>query len=352
MRIAVTTPVILPASTVFNEQSKPFIVFMGQPHALNLAFTGATRTELAKIGTLATPSLTSDNWMHFPEITRQADFILSTWGMPKMDEAFLEAFPRLKANFYAAGTVKGFVTDASYARPVTVCSAATANAIPVAEYTIATVLMSLKRFWTMSREVRRTKTWHRMTDDVPGTYHSTVGIISLGAVGRSVAQMLSRFDLALIAYDPFIPKDMADELGVELVSLEELFRRSDVVSLHSPWIPETENLVNERLLRLMKSGATFINTSRGAIVNEADLCCVLAERQDLTAILDVTYPEPPVDGSPIYQLENIILTPHIAGSMGSEVTRMGDWMIEEMNRYLNQSPLRYQVTREMLARMA
>lgn len=325
---------------------------IGQPQALGLAYSKAARAELTKLGSLAATELNLDNWMDHPEITRQADIILSTWGMPPMDEKFLAAFPKLKANFYAAGTVKGFVTDASYARPVVVSSAATANAIPVAEYTISTVLMSLKRFWSMAREVRQTRTWKRMDEDVPGTYHSTVGIVSLGAVGRSVAQMLSRFELNLIAYDPFVPKDVADELGVEMVSLEELFRRSDVVTLHSPWIPETENLVNERLLRLMKAGATFINTSRGAIVNEPDLCRVLKEREDLTAILDVTYPEPPAVDSPLYRLENIILTPHIAGSMGSEVTRMGDWMIEEMRRYLNKAPLRYQITQEMLARMA
>lgn len=325
---------------------------MGEPAALQLAYSAEARAKLVALGRLESTELTMDNWMEFPQITRETDFILGTWGLPPMDEKFLAAFPKLRAVFYAAGTVKGFVTDASYDRHVVVCSAASANAIPVAEYTTATILLSLKRFWSLARELRIHREWGRGELPIPGTFRTTVGIISLGAIGRLVAQSLSRFDLKVIAYDPFVPKDIAEELGVELVSLEQLFEQSEVVTLHAPWIPETVNMINERQLRRLKQGATFINTSRGAIVNETDLCRILAERPDLTAVLDVTHPEPPAKDSPLYELPNVVLTPHIAGSIGSEVTRMGEWMVDELQRYLRKSPLRHQVTREMLARMA
>ncbi len=325
---------------------------MGLPEAVKLAYSDQIRTRISDLGALAEIELTASNWQQYPQITRDVDIIFSTWGMPWMDAAFLSAFPRLRVVFYAAGAVKFFVTDESYERGIIVCSAAAANAIPVAEYTISAILMSLKNFWNFSRETRRDRTWTRSLDSVFGAYHSVVGLISLGAVARSVVEKLSQFDLDIIAYDPFVPPSIAQKLGVKLVSLEDLFRLSDVVSLHSPWIPETENLINERLLRLMKHRATFINTSRGAIINEQDLCRVLKDRADLTAILDVTWPEPPSKDSPLYELENIIFTPHIAGSLGNEISRMGDWMIDEAERYLNKIPLRHQVTRAMLARMA
>ena len=103
---------------------------------------------------------------------------------------------------------------------------------------------------------------------------------------------------------------------------------------------------------MMKEDATFINTSRGAIVDELSMITVLQERSDLSVLLDVTYPEPPAEGSPLYTLPNVYLTPHIAGSMGGECRRMGQYAIDECRRYLLGEPLQWQVTKELAARMA
>jgi phosphoglycerate dehydrogenase-like enzyme len=187
---------------------------------------------------------------------------------------------------------------------------------------------------------------------VPGAYRSVVGLVSLGAVGRITAEKLRNFELDVLAYDPFATPDQAAALGVRLVSLEEIFSQSDVVSLHTPWLPETENMINGRLLRMMKSGATLLNTSRGAVINEGDLCQVLRERSDLTAVLDVTHPEPPEAEGALFALDNVFMTPHISGSMGGEVTRMGRWMVDELIRHRNGEPLRYAVTEQMLATAA
>jgi phosphoglycerate dehydrogenase-like enzyme len=270
-----------------------------------------------------------------------------------MDAEFLDAFPRLRAVFYAAGSVKPFVTEESFRREIVVCSAAAANAIPVAEYTLSMTLLSLKNFWRFERQVRNEHSWHRPRNGAArGAYRSVVGLVSLGAVGRAVARKFSSSDLKLIAYDPFVSPAVAKKLRVTLVSLEELFQTSDVVSIHAPLIPETVNLVDGGLLSQMKRGATFINSSRGATVNQADLCRVMRERPDLTAILDVTYPEPPEENSPLYGQPNIILTPHIAGSLGGEISRMGDWMVEEMQRYLEHAPLLHRIDREKIELMA
>ena len=157
--------------------------------------------------------------------------------------------------------------------------------------------------------------------------------------------------LAFLAAEVVAPAEVA-ALKAESVPLHDLFERSDVVSLHTPWLPETEKMVGASLLRSMKRGATLINTARGAIIDEDALCVVLRERPDLTAVLDVTHPEPPVADSPLRSLPNAVLTPHIAGSMGPEIARMGQWMSAEMLRHLRGRPLRHQIDPAALSRMA
>ncbi len=284
-----------------------------------------------------------NDWKRAQERLSPVEIIFSTWGMPTMDEQFLERFPKLRAVFYAAGDPRFFITRASQERGIVVCSAKEANAIPTAEYAVSAILLSLKQFWQFARRTHQTRSWKREVWDATGTYQSVVGLLALGSVGRNVAKMLLRHEVKLLAHDPYLAPEQAAEWGVELVSLEELFSRSDVVSVHLPLLPETTHLVNERLLLLMKPNATFINTARGALVDEADLISVLRRRGDLTAILDVTWPEPPAPDSEFYTLENVILTPHIAGSLGSEVTRLGRWMVDEMHRFLDGRPLQHRV---------
>jgi phosphoglycerate dehydrogenase-like enzyme len=126
--------------------------------------------------------------------------------------------------------------------------------------------------------------------------------------------------------------------------LEDIFRRADVVSLHTPWLPETEGMITGQHFTLMKPNAAFINTARGAVVRESEMIAVLEQRPDLLAVLDVTYPEPPVPGSPLYTLPNVVLTPHIAGALGPETRRLGEMMLDELQRYLRGEPLRWQVS--------
>jgi phosphoglycerate dehydrogenase-like enzyme len=137
-----------------------------------------------------------------------------------------------------------------------------------------------------------------------------------------------------------------------MVSLEELFRESDVVSLHAPHTDETDGMITGEHIASMKRGATFINTARGGIVREEEMLEVLRKRPDLTAVLDVTEPEPAAADSPVFALPNVVLTPHIAGSLGLECRRMGRYMVDELRRYLNGEPLRWQVTRELVEKIA
>ena len=187
---------------------------------------------------------------------------------------------------------------------------------------------------------------------MPGCYGTTVGVVSLGVIGKMVCEKLKSLDVNVIAYDPFAPKQLEKELNISLCSLEEVFALSDVVTLHTPWLKETENMIDGRLFRLMKKNSTFINTARGAVVNEKEMIEVLKERQDIYALLDVTYPEPPETDSPLYELPNVILTPHIAGSLDAECGRMGEYMLEELKLYMKGMPLKWEVTEDKIRGMA
>ena len=326
-------------------------LLIGMPNYLPKAYPEALRAEIGKKVRLLPESVSGSEWKNHTAALAEADVLFATWGMPKLDEEFLAAAPRLKAVFYAAGSVKCFATPESYKRGIVISSAWQANAIPVAEYSHATILLGLTGFWSSQRLARAGKFSHQHSP-VAGAFHSNVGLVSLGAIGRLVAGHLAKHEINILAYDPYATPAAAASLGVTLVSLQELFAKSHVVSIHTPWLPETEKMINGPLLRSMPEGATLINTSRGAVIDEADLCQVLAERQDITAILDVTHPEPPLPDSPLRTLENVVLTPHIAGSIGGEVARMGYWMNDELDLYLAGKPLQHGVSEDMLARMA
>lgn len=284
-----------------------------------------------------------------PELLADVDVMFSGWGAPHLDEQFLDLAPNLKVIFYAAGAIGSFVTEAVWHRGIHITSAYEANAIPVAEYALAMTLLSLKQAFRLVRETRELQTFVPR-DDAQGNYGSVVGLVSMGATARKFRSLLKPFDLSVQVYDPFLSEAEATLLNVKCVSLAKLFATSDVVSIHAPDLPETEGLITGELLLSMKRAATFINTSRGAVVREREMIQVLKARPDLQAILDVSQPEPPLADSPLYSLPNVILTPHIAGSAGTECRRLGHTMIAELKRYLQGEPLRHVITSDIAKR--
>lgn len=276
--------------------------------------------------------------------------IFSTWGMPALSDEQLSAMPNLKAVFYAAGSVQSFARP-FLARGIIVCSAWAANAVPVAEWTLAMVLLSNKGFWRNSRAASRPQT---RSGEIGGrgNFGTSVSILGAGQIGRRVIELLRPFELQVLVFDPFLSQASARDLGVEKVSLEEAFARGNVVSNHIANLPATRAMLRGEHFAAMQEGATFINTGRGATVAEDEMTEVLRQRPDLTALLDVTNPEPPSPDSLLYELPNVHLSTHLAGSIGDEVVRMADYMIEEFQRWTHGEPLRYAVTMEMLETMA
>lgn len=296
-----------------------------------------------------------DNIIQTPEKFKDTEFIFSTWGMPVFtSEEIKMYFPSLKCVFYGAGSVQFF------ARPflennIKVFSAWGANAVPVAEYTVAQILLANKGYFISSKMIHSPENRKKAAEyafRMPGNYNTKVGIVGAGMIGKMVIEMLKAFKLDVLVFDPFLSDEKATKLGVKKASLEEIFTECQVISNHVANLPETVGMFTYDLFKLMKDTAVFINTGRGAQVVEDDLIKVLEEKPFITAILDVTFPEPPAEFSKLYTLDNVILTPHIAGSLGNEVQRMGEFMCDQFIKYKNNEKYEYEVTLKMLETMA
>ena len=299
----------------------------------------------------------------YPHLVGRADFdthaaaiadvecVFSTWGMWTPDEAQLARLPKLKVVFYAAGSVQAFARP-FLSRGIAVMSAWHANAAPVAEYALAQILLANKGYWRNTRDSGTPEGRAAGPFRGRGNFGATVAVLGAGAVGSRVISLLRPRKLNIVVFDPFLPDAKAAEWGVEKVSLADAFARADVVSNHLANLPQTVGMLHGEHFAAMPDHATFINTGRGATVNEPDLIAELSRRPTLTALLDVTDPEPPTPDSPLYALENVHLTSHIAGSLGDEVVRQADLAIEEFGRYDRGEPLKYGVTEKMLETMA
>jgi len=311
--------------------------------------------QIEEMTTLLHPPLTGVEILSRPDLLEKADIIFSGWGMCQADRSFLDTAAHLKALFYGAGSVRGFMTDDLMASGIPVTTAYAANAVPVAEFTFAQIIMALKKGFYFARSGFGTGAWEREKADrenIPGCYGSTVGLVSLGMIGSRVLNLLSHLDVRIKVYDINRDEALAVEKGFTYCSLEEVFESCDVVSLHTAYLPATKGMITPSLLQSMKQGASLINTARGGLIDEPGMISVLRERSDLSAYLDVLSPEPPSRDNPLLSMSNVFITPHIAGSLQTECRRMGQIAVEECRRFLSGEPLMWQVTEKMLETMA
>ena len=335
---------------------KRHAVLLGESgrHAIASVYAGGTMEELKQLVELYPDVIDRTNLEQHREAAARAEFAFSTWGMCAFTpEEIRTYFPRLKAVFYAAGSVQGF------ARPFLECgvdvfSAWAANAIPVAEFAAAQILLANKGYFQSVVKYRRGGYHDARSYSLrhPGNYDTRVGILGAGMIGKKVIELLKPHRLEIAVFDPFLPDEKAKELNVFKTDLEYIFTHCHTISNHLANNAQTVGMLNKKYFCLMQPYATFINTGRGAQVVEADLIEALREVPTRTALLDVTDPEPAAQDSEWHKLDNVFLTPHIAGSQGQEVIRMARFMIDECRNYLTGQPLRYRVTPDMLATMA
>lgn len=278
------------------------------------------------------------------------EFLITGWGTPVLDSTVLRAAPRLRGVLHTGGSVKSLVTEHFWDRGIIVTSAAEANAIPVAEFTLATILMEAKRVPVYAAGYASTRdvagSWR---DDIAPsvTFGGVVGLVGFSRVGRRVAELLRPFGFDVVVADPYATPEDVRAAGARLIDLDDLMPLSDIVSIHAPELPSTLNLLNARRIGAMRPGAVLINTARGALVDTEALIerCRLGL---LRAVLDVTDPEPLPADSPLFDAPGVVLTPHIAGAMHRETLRLADSALDGLEALVRGSAPRHVVDRSLL----
>jgi len=280
------------------------------------------------------------------------EVLVTGWGCPPLDTEVLDRLPSLRFMAHAAGTVRGIVTDVLWERGITVTSAAAANAVPVAEFTFAAIVMLGKDVFGIRDRHRQARGTATVVDHASvGNRGLRIGIIGASTIGRLVIERLRTLDVEVLVADPYLDDAEATDLGVARVELDDLLATSDVVSVHAPALPSTHQLLDAAALARMRDGAWLLNTARGSLVDTAALQAeVLSGR--LSAFIDTSDPEPLPPESPLYDLPNVVLTPHIAGSLGNEVGRMGELALTEVERYVAGEVSLHPVNRADLDRIA
>ena len=272
----------------------------------------------------------------------RAEVLITAWGAPPLSDADLDSAPRLRYLLYAGGQGAILLPESARERGIQVSNAGWLNAIPVAEFTVAMIVLANKRAFEANRMYRRRRARIDREIEFPqaGNRGKTVGVVGASRIGRIVIERLRGMDLHVQVYDPYLDAAEAARLGVTPLALDELMRSSDIVTLHPPLNTSTAGMITAELLALLPDGATLINTSRGAIVDQTALLDELRTGR-IEAILDVTVPEVLPRDSELYTLPNVFLTPHISGSMGTEIGRLGEHVATELERIVLGQPLAF-----------
>lgn len=322
--------------------------------AFELLFDDARRERFSSLAAVPDRMLLDD--LSDPRLDAElaeVEVLITSWGAPEFDAALLARLPRLRAVFHAAGSVRAQVTEEFWQRGIRITTAAEANSVPVAEFTLAAILLAGKRVLPqIGVLVSEDDAGAQLRQRAIGNLDRTVGIVGYSRIGRRVVDLLRPFDgLRVLVADPFADADEVAAAGATLVPLERMLPAVDVLSLHAPALPSTQHMIAAPQLAALRDGASVINTARGSLIDH-DALLVEARTGRLDAILDVTDPEPLPADSELLALPNVAVTPHLAGSLGTEARRLTDLALDELEAYVAGREPRYPVTAETLSLMA
>jgi len=285
----------------------------------------------------------------------QARAVVTGWDSPPITDEMLAVAPELEAIVHSAGSVRPFIPDTIWASGVRVATCNDALGKGVAETALGLMIAGLKGFFPNGNLTRQGH-WQ---ETIPATgfgrvrelYDVTIGIIGASRTGRHVIRLLSEFEADVVLFDPTLSAADAALMDVRLVSLDELMRVSDVVSLHAPALPQLRHMLGAREFSAMKDDAIFINTARGMLVDEAALIAEL-ETMRISAILDITYPEPPSMTSLFRTLPNVTLLPHIAGAISTGNFRQGGSTVDQLLELLHGQTMSGEINHDQFVFMA
>lgn len=315
-----------------------FVNTTGSPY-FEEVFHERNRTKLENLADLNPLVVTPENFATHHDRITEAEILIGTWGFPVELAEKLAELPNLKMVLYAGGSARCFAKP-FLERGIAVVIARETNAKVVAEFCLAQIILANKGYFRNIRATRDPLTAHPLVAPIGlGNHGATVALLGYGAIGRNLRMLLRPFRIDILVVDPTLPKETAEHDGFRLVDLAEAFRTAHVVSNHLPNFPHLQHCLKSEHFASMPEGGTFINTGRGAQVEEEGLVQVLKKRPDLTALLDVTSPEPPDPECELYTLPNALLSSHIAGVIGQERNLLVQTIAEDLERYLQGLPL-------------
>jgi phosphoglycerate dehydrogenase-like enzyme len=327
------------------------ISLLAQKPLADSLFDSECMEKLLQLGEVTlNEDLKAPNKERVKELIKDADIAITSWGTPSLDKDILDTASNLKLIIHAAGSVKPIMSDQIFPRGIRVVSCAHAIGIGVAETALGLTIISVKNVKELDTDIHNGE-WAKNKMKTKEMYGINIGVVGAGWVGRHFIKLLKNFHVNILLYDPFVSEEQAKELGVKKVELDELMRSSEVVSLHAPSLPATNKMINRSNLKLMKDGATLINTARGSLIDEEALYeeCKTGR---IKACLDVTDPEPPAVDHPFRTLPNIIMTPHIAGAVTNGRFRIGLYTVQAIESFINKEPILGEVKEEQLATIA
>ena len=320
--------------------------------------------------------LVKDGWIlnedEAVEVFRNAEILVV--GYDVVTKRVLDACPNLKLIACTRGNPVNIDRAAASARRIPIINTPGRNANSVAEFLLGALIGLIRRIPLSFYQIRGGRYLGPPSDDIYRVpkrddivwglsmnqddnpfktyegyelFHRTFGMIGYGAVGRRLSRFLKAMDMRVVIYDPYLPREAAEAEGVEMLSLDELLRTSDFVSLHCKVTDETKGMIGEREFSLMKPTAVFINTARGIVVQQKALMEALEQRIIGGAVLDVFWEEPLPANHPLLKMDNVVFTPHIAGSSADVTIHHSIMIVEDVERFINGEPLHYLFNKEI-----
>lgn len=299
--------------------------------------------------------ISNDEFYKNPEKYSDTQFIFSTWGMIPLSEEEIKAyFPKLEAVFYAAGSVKYFATP-FFNQNIRIFSAWMANAVPVSEFLVGQILLANKGYFLMHQTYQKQgfTASRQYCRKFEGNYKTKVGFLGFGTITQYTIERLKPYDLDIYVYSNHLLEEDAEKLKIKKVDMDYIFSNCQTISNNMANQKDTENIINLELFSKMREYSTFINTGRGAQVHWEDMKQYFREHPNNVALIDVTDPDEPLsEKDTVWDISNIFISPHSAGSISQEIFRMGDYMINTYENFNARNPVSYEVTIKMLDTMA
>lgn len=325
------------------------------PQELGVLYDESTLARLRALGEVVLAEDPGTGRAELPEgLAEEYDVLITSWSTAPVDPSQLIG-TRLRLAVHTAGTIRGLFPPQVLAQGLRLAQGGSAPmAAAVAELALTLTLMLLRDVHSMDRRLQASRDWHRGGSGLltHSLREQTVGLVGLSRVGREYASMVRGLGTReVLAHDPFVTRAEADALGVQLVGLAELCERSDVLAIHAPVTDRTRGMLDAAHLSRLRDGALVVNTARSAVLDMEALTAELVSGR-LRAGLDVFDVEPLPGDSPLYGLQNVVITPHVAGGTVEARLAQGAGVADEVEAFLRGAPLQHEVTPEIYDRLS